>query len=49
MTGKPLSIALGEDVSDVISFKLDPVFGDEGLEALCVSHIRSAEEVGSMD
>jgi hypothetical protein len=49
MTGEPLSMTLDEDVSDVISFKLDPVFGDDGLEALCVSHIRSAEEVASMD
>jgi hypothetical protein len=49
MTGEPLSITLGEAVSDVISFKLDPVFEDDGLEAVCVSHIRSVEEVANLD
>jgi hypothetical protein len=44
ITGESLSITLGEAVSDVVSFKLDPVFGDDGLEAVCVTHIRSAEE-----
>jgi len=44
ITGEPVSMTLGEDVSNVISFKLDPVFGDEGLEAVCVTDIRSAEE-----
>jgi hypothetical protein len=41
---------LGEDVADVISFKLDPVFDEEdGLEAVCVTDIRSAEEEVTMD
>ncbi len=45
ITGEPLSMTLGEVVSEVISFKLDPVFDEEdGLEAVCVTHIRSAEE-----
>jgi len=44
ITGEPLSIMLGEAVSEVISFKLDPVFGEDGLEAVCVTDIRSAEE-----
>ena len=45
ITGESLPMTLGEDVSDVISFKLDPVFDEEdGLEAVCVTHIRSAEE-----
>ncbi|HJU35715.1 MAG TPA: hypothetical protein VJ695_11395, partial [Nitrososphaera sp.] len=46
MTGEPLSLTLGESVSEVVSFKLDPVFGGEGegLEAVCLTHIRSAEE-----
>jgi hypothetical protein len=36
---------LGEAVSDVISFKLDPVFDEEaGLLAVCVTDVRSAEE-----
>jgi hypothetical protein len=44
ITGKPLSMTLGEDISDVVSFKLDPVFGEDGLEAICVTDMRSAEE-----
>jgi len=44
ITGEPLSIMLGEAVSEVISFKLDPVFGEDGLEAVCVTDIRSTEE-----
>ena len=44
ITGEPLSMTLGEDVNDVISFKLNPVFGEDGLEAVCVTDIRSAEE-----
>jgi hypothetical protein len=50
ITGEPLSMMLGEDVADVISFKLDPVFDEEdGLEAVCVTDIRSAEEEVTMD
>jgi hypothetical protein len=50
ITGEPLSMTLGEDVSEVISFKLDPVFDEEdGLEAVCVTHIRSAEEEVNMN
>ena len=50
ITGEPLSMTLGEDVSGVISFKLDPVFDEEdGLEAVCVTHIRSAEEEVNMN
>jgi hypothetical protein len=46
ITGEPLSITLGEDVDQAISFKTDPVFGeDNGLEAICVTDIRPAEEV----
>ena len=46
ITGEPLTMTLGEDVSKVISFKIDPVFDeDDGeLEALCITDIRSAEE-----
>ncbi|HEX6253702.1 MAG TPA: hypothetical protein VFZ55_05735 [Nitrososphaera sp.] len=44
ITGEELSMTLGEDVSDVVSFKLDPVFGEDGLEAVCVTDIRSSEE-----
>lgn len=49
ITGEPLSMSLGEDVSDVVSFKLDPVFGEDGLEAVCVTDIRSAEEEVNVD
>jgi hypothetical protein len=49
ITGEPLSMMLGDDVSDVISFKLDPVFGEEGLEAICLTDIRSAEEEVNID
>lgn len=51
MTGESLSIALGQaaSVSDVISFKLDPVFEEDGLKAVCVTDIRSAEEVVNPD
>lgn len=44
ITGEPLSMTLGEAVSEVISFKLDLVFGEDGLEAVCVTDMRSAEE-----
>ncbi len=50
ITGKELSMTLGETVSEVISFKLDPVFDEEdGLEALCVTDIRSAQEELNLD
>jgi hypothetical protein len=49
ITGEPVSMTLGEDVDDVISFKLDPVFGEEGLKAVCVTDIRSAEEEVNVD
>jgi hypothetical protein len=49
ITGEPLSMMLGEEVANVISFKLDPVFGENGLEAVCVTDIRSAEEEVNTD
>ncbi|MDQ3881974.1 MAG: hypothetical protein M3249_02290 [Thermoproteota archaeon] len=51
MTGESLSITLGQaaSVSDVISFKLDPVFEEDGLKAVCLTDIRSAEEVVNPD
>ena len=49
ITGEPLSMMMAEDVDDVISFKLDPVFGEDGLEAVCVTDIRSAEEEVNVD
>ena len=49
MTGESLSMTLGRDVSNVVSFKMNPVFGDDGLEAVCVSDVRSAEEDVNVD
>ena len=50
ITGEPLSMMMAEDVANVISFKLDPVFDEEnGLEAVCVTDIRSAEEEVNVD
>jgi hypothetical protein len=45
ITGEELTMTLGEDVSDVVSFGLAPVFGEGGLEAVCVTDITSAEDV----
>jgi hypothetical protein len=46
ITGEELSMTLGQDVSNVVSFKLDPVFDEEdGLQAVCVTHITPAEDV----
>ncbi len=49
MTGESLSMTLGQDASDVVSFKLNPVFGEDGLEAVCVTDVRSVEEEVSVD
>ena len=50
ITGKELSMTLGETVSEVISFKLDPVFDEEDrLQAVCVTDIRPAEEEVNLD
>src|SRR5918994_3817041 len=46
ITGEELSMTLGEDVSNVVSFRLDPVFDEEaGLEAVCVTDITPAENI----
>ena len=49
ITGEPLWMTLGKGVSEVVSFKLKPVFGEEGLEAICVTDIRSAEAEVNID
>jgi hypothetical protein len=49
ITGEQTSMTLGEAVSEVISFKLDPVFDGDGLEAVCVTDVRSAEEQVNRD
>jgi hypothetical protein len=44
ITDEPLSMMLGVDVSNVVSFRLNPVLGEDGLlEAVCVSDITPAE------
>ena len=44
ITDEPLSMTLGVDVSNAVSFKLNPVVGEEGsLEAVCVTDITPAE------
>jgi hypothetical protein len=37
---------LGQDVSNVVSFRLDPVFDEQaGLQAVCVTDITAAEDI----
>jgi hypothetical protein len=46
ITGEDLSLTLGEDVSNVVSFRLDPVFDEQdGLQAVCVTDIMPAEDI----
>ena len=47
ITGEDLSMTLGgEDVSNVVSFRLDPVFDEQaGLQAVCVTDIMAAEDI----
>ena len=46
ITGEDLSLTLGEDVSNVVSFRLEPVFDEEtGLQAVCVTDITPAEDI----
>ena len=46
ITGEDLSMTLGQDVSNVVSFRLDPVFDEQaGLEAVCVTGIMAAEDI----
>jgi hypothetical protein len=49
INGESLSMTLGRDVSDVVSFKINPVFGDDGLDAICLTDVRSVEEDVNMD
>ena len=46
ITGEDLSMTLGEDVSNVVSFRLDPVYDEQaGLQAVCVTDIMAAEDI----
>lgn len=45
ITGDALEVELGEDVSAAVSFRLAPIFGSGGLEAVCVTDITPAESL----
>lgn len=45
ITGTPLSMTLGEDIANVVSFQLSPVFTSGGLQAVCVTNIQPAENL----
>ncbi len=46
ITGEDLSMTLGQDVSNVVSFRLDPVYDEQaGLQAVCVTDITAAEDI----
>jgi hypothetical protein len=46
MTSEDLSMTLGEDVSNVVSFRLNPIFDEQaGLQAVCVTDITAADDI----
>jgi hypothetical protein len=46
ITSKDLSMTLGEDVSNVVSFRLNPIFDEQaGLQAVCVTDIMAADDI----
>jgi hypothetical protein len=46
ITGEDLFMTLGQDVSNVVSFRLDPIFDEQaGLQAVCVTDITPAEDI----
>ena len=46
ITGEDLSMTLGEDVSNVVSFRLNPIFDEQvGLQAVCVTDIMAADDI----
>jgi hypothetical protein len=46
ITGEELSITLGQDLSNVVSFRWDPVYDEQaGLQAVCVTDIMAAEDI----
>jgi hypothetical protein len=50
ITGEELSMTLGEDISNVISFRLQSADDEEtALEDLCVTEVTQAEEVNIME
>jgi hypothetical protein len=49
ITGTPLSMTLGEDIANVVSFQLSPVFTAGGLQAVCVTNIQPAENLNVVE
>jgi hypothetical protein len=46
ITGEDLSMTLGEDVSNVVSFRLNPIFDEQaGLQAVCVTDMMAADDI----
>jgi hypothetical protein len=46
ITSEDLSMTLGEDVSNVVSFRLNPIFDEQaGLQAVCVTDIMAADDI----
>jgi hypothetical protein len=45
LSGDKLTLKPGTDVKDVVSFKLDPKFDGDELDAVCVTDVQSAEKV----
>jgi hypothetical protein len=43
--GEDIKFKAGTDVQDVVSFKLDPKFDDDKIEAICVTDIEPAGDV----
>jgi hypothetical protein len=45
LTHDKLALAPGNDVQNVVSFKLDPKFQDSSLKAVCVEDITPAKHI----
>jgi hypothetical protein len=46
ITSEDLTMRLGEDVSNVVSFRLNPIFDEQaGLQAVCVTDITAADDI----
>jgi hypothetical protein len=43
--GDDIKFKAGNDVDDVVSFKLEPKFDDDDIEAVCVTDIESADDI----
>ena len=46
ITSEDLTMRLGEDVSNVVSFRLNPIFDEQaGLQAVCVTDITAVDDI----